>query len=206
MTQLIIDGVAARQREPWRMRAWRWSSFAVLYLVLVAVFRATVADINYVPSGSMAPTLSTGDFIFVNVLAYGFKLPFTQQPLWEWSAPERGDVVVFYAPGREKRFVKRVVGLPGDSIEMRQGQLFVNGKPTSEASIVRGEAGSFGPQTVPPGRFFVMGDNRGGSIDSRSFGGIERWRIIGRATAVIFALDRDACSLPRWDRCFRLLP
>ena len=110
-----------------RARARRWwrKEFRPILILTVILFsvRSSLADWNDVPSGSMQPTILVGDRIFVNKLAYDLKVPFTTLHLAEWSNPQRGDIVVFYSPHDGKRLVKRVVGLPGDSIELRNDVL-----------------------------------------------------------------------------------
>src|SRR5687767_10009385 len=104
--------------------------FAFVVLVLLS-FRSSIADWNDVPTGSMNPTILEGDRVFVNKLAYGLKVPFTTLHLLRWDQPERGQVVVFYAPHDGTRMVKRVIAVPGDTVEMRDGVLIVNGQPSS---------------------------------------------------------------------------
>jgi len=223
-----------------KTRARRWwreeiRPFLILALVLFAI-RSSLADWNDVPTGSMRPTILEGDRIFVNKLAYGLKFPFTTWHLAEWSDPQRGDIAVFYSPHDGKRLVKRVVGLPGDTIELRNNQLVINGavleyEPIAEASLrdvppaeragrffaseqlpgrIHAVAGyppapalrTFGPVRVAEGHYFMMGDNRDDSFDSRYWGTVERQRIIGRATTVVLSLDRQHYWLPRWQRTF----
>ncbi len=153
---------------------------------------------------------------------------------------KRGDVVVFFSPADEVRLVKRVVGLPGDTIELRDNQLFVNDNavqyealpqkviaelPAKEqshheyateelathphpvmATPALNARRTFGPLTVPEGKYFMMGDNRDNSYDSRFYGCVERRRIVGRATSVVISLDHDHHFSPRWHRFFTALP
>jgi signal peptidase I len=190
-------------------------------------------------SGSMSPTVQQGDCILVNKLAYDLKIPFTQRHLVEWSAPERGDVVLLLAPDAGDLLVKRVVGRPGDQIELRENVLFVNGEPATHTTIdlrshgeiaPRGEAKNhlvreklgarvhpvkftsdqparrcYGPVTVPESQYFVLGDNRDESIDSRSFGFVARDRILGRAATVVLALRSANSPFPARHRWFRWL-
>src|SRR3954464_13177679 len=111
----------------------------ILPLVILAVvlfsIRSSLADWNDVPTGSMKPTIVEGDRVFVNKLAYDLKVPFTTWHIAEWSNPQRGDIVVFYSPHDGKRLVKRVVGLPGDTIELRNDVLVLNGKVVEYAPI-----------------------------------------------------------------------
>jgi signal peptidase I len=151
--------------------------------LLVATFavRKVLVDINRIPSASMCPTLLPGDFILVNRLAFGLHIPFIH---WHttWSAPARGELVVFIAPGMEKCCVKRVVGLPGEQITVEGRQFF-----------------------VPRGQYFVMGDNRDQSVDSRCFGCVEETRIMGRATTLLISFDPANHCWPRWSRFGRQL-
>jgi len=180
----------------------------------------------------MKPTIEEGDRVVVNKLAYDLKIPFTTVQLFKWGDPHRGDIVVLFSPVDGTRLVKRVVGIPGDRIEMRDNQLFVNGRAakwkeigsqddTEQGSSLLVEenlAGlthevmftpqipavrSFGPLTVPTGRYFVMGDNRDNSNDSRFIGLIDRRRIVGKATAVAFSFDRSHHFAPRFERFFK---
>jgi signal peptidase I len=203
-------------------------------LLVVSSLRSALADWNDVPTGSMKPTIEEGDRVVVNKLAYDLKIPFTTVEVFKWSDPQRGDIVVLFSPVDGTRLVKRVVGVPGDRIEMRENQLFVDDRAaawkevrsqddseqgnslvveenlagrthrvmfTPQMPAVR----SFGPLTVPPGRYFVMGDNRDNSNDSRFIGLIERRRIVGKATAVAFSFDRSRHYAPRFDRFFKLI-
>ena len=207
----------------------------VLALVLFAV-RSSLADWNDVPSGSMRPTILEGDRIFVNKLAYDLKVPFTTWHIAEWSNPQRGDIVVFYSPHDGQRLVKRVVGLPGDTIELRNNALIINGQPVAYQPIaeellrdipsaqrtgrvfateqlpgqthaVGGNSAapamrSFAPIRVAEGQYFMMGDNRDDSFDSRYWGTVARKQIVGRASAVVISLNKDNHWLPRWGRTF----
>jgi signal peptidase I len=223
-----------------RARRW-WRKDIRPILILLAVMcsiRSSLADWNVVPTGSMKPTILEGDYVFVNKVAYDLKVPFTRWHLAEWSNPQRGEVVVFFSPYDEMRLVKRVVGLPGDVIELRHDQLYVNGNPMSygplDARISdqlpesersqsvfateqlsahnhavmaipgRGAKRDFGPVTVPADHFFMLGDNRDNSFDSRYYGAVERKRIVGRATGVVLSLNKANYWLPR-NRFFKSL-
>jgi signal peptidase I len=201
-------------------------------LLVVSSLRSALADWNDVPTGSMKPTIEEGDRVVVNKLAYDLKVPFTTFELLKWGDPQRGDIVVLFSPADGTRLVKRVVGVPGDRIEMRDNTLFVNGRAAqwreiglqddseqgSSVLVEENLAGvnhevmftpqipavrSFGPLTVPPGRYFVMGDNRDNSNDSRFIGLIDRRRIVGKATAVAFSFDRAHHFAPRFNRFFK---
>ena len=185
----------------------------------------------------MKPTIVEGDRIFVNKLAYGLRAPMTSWWLAEWAEPQRGDVVVFFSPDGGDRMVKRVIGGPGDQIQVLRNRLFVNGKPVQYGPIdaevkaalsddelqrsrlitekldgrwhammtIPGRVGirTFGPITVPEGHYFMMGDNRDNSRDSRWFGCVERSAIVGKATAVLLSLDPSRHYMPRWGRFFQ---
>ena len=226
--------LSSRARRWWRKEI---RPLLVLALVICSI-RSSLADWNDVPTGSMRPTILEGDRVFVNKLAYDLKVPFTTLHLAEWSNPRRGDIVVFFSPHDGKRLVKRVVGLPGDMMELRSDALVINGQPVEYsppsaeglrdlppedrvnqlfaterlpgrphivATIPLAPARrDFGPYRVPDGCYFMMGDNRDNSFDSRYFGPVERKRILGRATAVALSFDHEDW-FPRWRRFFTSL-
>ena len=206
----------------------------LLIVLLVTSFRSAIADWNVVPSGSMNPTIVEGDRIFVNKLAFGLRVPYTSLHLAQWSEPRRGDVIVFHSPADGVRMVKRVVGLPGETISMVDNLLYIDGQPANIALTPAGVAGgrifatekltgvgiahpiivtpalparrSFAPVTVPAGHYFVLGDNRDNSGDSRYFGCVPRGGITGRSSRVIYSLNPDDYYLPRWERTLEPLP
>jgi signal peptidase I len=173
---------------------------AGLVLVLTLA-RAVVADWYRVPTGSMWPTIAPGDRIFVDKLAYGLRVPFTDRWLIEGAAPRAGDVVLFADP-RGGRFplVKRVVAVAGQTVAARRGVLLVDGAPQAlevlgDGHVIERLAGvahasgaldlaAFGPVVVPAGHVFVMGDNRAASLDSREMGAIPRRLLRGRVLGV----------------------
>ncbi len=221
---------------------WLWNEWVKTLLVVVLVvggFRSAIADWNDVPTGSMQPTILEGDRIVVNKLAYDLKVPFTRWRLARWGEPQRGDIVVLFSPADGQRLVKRVIGLPGDLVALRNDRLVINGAPVAYRPLVgvplrevqpgplparlfaTEELPSrphtvmitpqlpamrfFGPVRVPEGDYFLMGDNRDESGDSRVFGFVPGDRIVGRATAVAASVDPSDHYLPRWDRFFRAL-
>ena len=111
-----------------------WRSL-IIFLIVMILFRSTIADWNQVPTGSMKPTILEGDRIVVNKLAYDLKVPFTTWHLAEWSNPTRGEIVTFYSPDDEKLLIKRVIGIPSDVIKMRDNQLFINQKPATYSRL-----------------------------------------------------------------------
>ncbi|MBX7136483.1 MAG: signal peptidase I [Oligoflexia bacterium] len=150
-------------------------------LVILAVFlRGSVVEAFKIPSGSMIPTLMIGDHILVSKFSYGLRLPFFRKSIYQFSTPRRGDVVVFTRPDdpstphedeSQINIIKRVIGLPGDTVEVRGTTVYINNSPLSE-SYARWEEGgvvegNFGPEIVPAGHIFLMGDNRDHSKDSR---------------------------------------
>src|SRR5262249_2447276 len=150
---------------------------------VAVLLRTYVVQTFWIPSGSMVPTLQENDRVIVNKLSY------------HMHAVHRGDIVVFTTPpGVSRSFkdlVKRVVGLPGQEVSGHGGHVFVNGKELAEKYLPAGTATSdFGPETVPPNSFWVMGDNRGNSADSRVFGSIAKRTIVGRAFLRIWPLNR----------------
>ena len=194
----------------------------IVFLLCFGVFRTAVADWNPIPSGSMRPTLLEGDVVFVNRLAYNIKLPLTDIVLAPLGDPQRGDIVTFSSPRDGTRLIKRIVGVPGDRIEMHGDLLTVNGvvahyDDTWEAPDPVGPgrtlasvhaterlAGSeravqflpqvharrdMAPLTVPPGNFFMLGDNRDNSEDSRYIGVVPRALLIGKANHIVVSAD-----------------
>jgi signal peptidase I len=225
--------------KPILKQLWReWIKPLGLLFVIVAPLKSAVLDWNWVPTGSMKPTILEWDLVLVNKLAYDLKVPFTTTHVSKWGDPQRGDIAVCFSPADGTRLVKRVIGLPGDSIELRNDVLFVNGQaqgysPLDSARykpdifedkhpivavehlgqtdhLVMALPGrlamrTFGPVSVPPDRYFMMGDSRDNSTDSRFFGTVERAQIVGRASAVIISFDSSRYFLPRWDRIVQSL-
>ena len=112
-------------------RFWCEYRGLAIFLVVMVLFRSAIADWNQVPTGSMKPTILEGDRVIVNKLAYDLKVPFTSWPIQTWADPTPGEIVTFYSPKDEKLLIKRVIGVPGDVISMRNNQLFYNGRPAS---------------------------------------------------------------------------
>ncbi|MGD0813269.1 MAG: signal peptidase I [Verrucomicrobiota bacterium] len=221
----------------WCRKLWRENKSLLIMVIIFTAVRSAIADWNDVPTGSMNPTIVQGDRLFVNKLAYDLKVPFTTWHLAQWSNPKRGDIVVFFSPVDGTRLVKRVIGLPGDKIELANERLLINGQP-SEYEALPSDTGrdvppdkdglrvyaeekaggmashlvtilpqrpalrTFGPVTVPEGKYFMMGDNRDNSNDSRFWGAVDRNRIVGRALVVVLSVDREHFYEPRWHRFF----
>ena len=186
------------------------SEIVIAALLLALVLRTFVIHAFKIPSGSMLPSLQIGDQILVSKFSYGIKLPFIMKTLIPIGVPERGDVVVFvYPQDRSKDYVKRVIGVSGDTIEIRNKQLFLNGRLCKDPYakhydplIIPGSMHSrdnFGPITIPAGSIFVMGDNRDYSNDSRFWGTVDVQDVIGKALIVFFSWDSDRHAI-RWNR------
>ncbi|MEX1198043.1 MAG: signal peptidase I [Pseudohongiellaceae bacterium] len=212
---------------------WKDNRKFVLILACIVGFKSAVADLNSISGHSMQPNLLDGDKVWVNKVAYDISLPFVDMPLLSVDDPERGDIVIIDSVAAGKRLVKRVVGIPGDAVYMRNGMLVVNDEvaayervtpgPEDGTTIVseqlqkhdyqalitaesgRRSVNSHGPMEVPPGHYFVLGDNRGNSADSRVYSFIGRDEIVGRSSSVIFSLDPDKHFLPRTGRFLHAL-
>jgi len=174
----------------------------IIALLLALVIRTYLVQAFKIPSGSMEDTLAIGDHLLVNKFIYGTKIPFTASQIIKVRDPRRGDVIVFeYPEDPSKDFIKRVIGTPGDVVEGKDKQVYVNGAPYQnpheihkEREIVPKEMNprdSFGPVTVPPNSYFVMGDNRDRSYDSRFWGFVSRDKIKGLAFIKYWSWDRE---------------
>lgn len=189
---------------------------AIIIAVVIALFiRTFVVQAFKIPSGSMKPTLQIGDHILVNKFSYGVKLPIFRNTLIPIGDPQREDIVVFiYPQDRSKDFIKRVIAVAGDTIEMKDKKLFLNGKPYRDpygtyldnmvlpASIQPRD--NFGPIQVPRGSIFVMGDNRDHSLDSRYWGFVPLKDVMGKAFLIYFSWDGENTNV-RWNRLGNLL-
>ena len=203
------------------------SFFPVLLVVLV--LRSFVVEPFQIPSASMVPSLEVGDYILVNKFNYGLRLPVTGTKLMEVGEPKRGDVMVFFPPGDSRYFIKRVVGLPGDKLQYINKKLYVNGKLMPQTlvaevpplqpvtQVIREQLGYVAhlihhdkriyrgdfETTVAPGHYFMMGDNRDNSSDSRVWGEVPEENIVGQAFA-IWMHWRSFSELPSFDRVGRI--
>ena len=217
--------VLAKQRiEDEPVPAWvEYSGSFFPVLLLVLVLRSFLFEPFQIPSKSMVPTLKVGDFILVNKFAYGLRLPVVRTKFLDVSDPQRGDVMVFFPPDDERYFIKRVIGLPGDEVHIVNNQLYINGEPVNQTMLPspKGEdpryllaeealgdeghimrkrrfASRFGRNysaVVPAGHYFMMGDNRDNSSDSRDWGPVPEANIVGKAVVTWMHWD-DFFSLP----------
>ena len=184
----------------------RWQKLLLEYLealavalVLAFVIRTFVVQAFKIPSGSMLDTLLIGDHLLVNKFLYGTHIPFTDKVVLPLEEPQRGDVIVFEFPeDTTKDFIKRIIGVPGDVVEMKDKVLTRNGETLVEPYIKHTDSGlqqrrdNFGPITVPAGKYFVMGDNRDESYDSRFWGFVDKDKIRGKAWMIYWSWDGPA--------------
>ncbi|MDB5037486.1 MAG: lepB [Bacteriovoracaceae bacterium] len=211
-------------------------AFAVAFF-----FRTTIASPRHIPTGSMIPTIKIGEFIFVNMFKYDWHIPFTRKSFVKRADPEKGDVVVFEYPlDPDKDYIKRVIATPGDTVEVKDDRVILNGVPQemtmvedksilddltpkydpTTASLYREKTGSvfhyvmllnmrrpmdFGPETVPENSFFVMGDNRDDSQDSRYWGYVPREKLLGKAGFTWFSFNSDHFPYLRFSRFFKMI-
>lgn len=198
--------------------------FYSIFLIIMICVRSSVFASYYVPTGSMNPTILKGDFFFTNKLAYRLKVPFSKTSVFEWGIPSRGELIVFKFPENEKElYTKRVIGIPGDIVEMRAGRLFVNGQGiklepagtkdgitffretlsgreyTIQHMPGRSYMADVPPVKVPDGHIFVMGDNRDNSYDSRAWGCLPLGNVEGELLVRWFSFDLEGLR-PRFSR------
>ncbi len=205
----------------------------LLFLLGLGVMRGALADWNPVPTGSMRPTVLEGDVVLVDKRAYDWRLPFTSIDLHRHGEPQRGDVVVALSPADGTRLLKRLVALPGDTVAVVDGRLWLNGAPvplTAGQTVadepsplgplpawradealpqgavhavqrlpVHGPLQQMPPLTLGPDDYFLLGDNRDNSADSRVFGPVPRRLLVGRVSRLLVSVDPQAWA-PRWER------
>lgn len=226
---------AERTERTLRQAAWEWTKSIAMGFVLFLLLRTFLIQTFTITSGSMEGTLLVGDFLVLSKSAYGATIPGTDLKLPGYSEPKRGDVVVFRGHHEPIDLVKRLIGLPGDTLAMENGQLIINGHRIEEPYVRHTDPASdghhpwmswqadylvnsvdparyrptrdnWGPIVVPQDRYFVMGDNRDESLDSRYWGFVDPASLKGRAVVLYFSYDRNALgALPilnqiRWGR------
>jgi signal peptidase I len=223
--------VAEQARGTISTGRWMWEWFKAISTALVLFFliRAFLVEAFKIPTGSMENTLMIGDFLLVNKLVYGAEIPMVQQRLPALSAPQHGDVIVFYPPHEPtKNYVKRAVGMPGDTLEMRDKVLYINGEPVTEEYaryvdpfsdpadprmewqrdfLPAGKRDwrsyhptrdNWGPIAVPDGKIFTLGDNRDNSEDSRYWGFVDEAAVRGRPLVVYYSFVPDGAHPFAW--------
>lgn len=209
-------------------KIWHNNKQFIVFILLMTVFRSAIADWYTVPTGSMQPTIKEGDRIIVNKMAYDFRLPFTQISLFTTGEPQRGDIAVFESVAADNRLIKRIIGLPGDVVSLKNEQLTINGKPINYTlakqtaqqflaienlgaikHLIRidsdqsNQLSNFNAITVPENSYLVLGDNRRNSADSRVYGFVPRHELKGKATDIAFSLNYNNYYLPRSERFFK---
>jgi signal peptidase I len=206
----------ARKGRKRKSQFREWTEAIVLALVIALLVRTFVLQAFKIPSASMVPTLQVGDHILVWKFMYGVKIPWVDKKLWMRS-PDRGDIIVFtYPRDKTKDFIKRVIALPGEKIQIVGREILVNDTPIEDPwgqySIrqrgTRTILDDYGPVTVPPNSLFVMGDNRDNSQDSRYWGFVGLNAVKGNAFIIYFSWDRRTRSLLekiRWSRLGHLI-
>ncbi|MBF0152529.1 MAG: signal peptidase I [Magnetococcales bacterium] len=227
---LLLPGQRLLDQPSW----FREYYDAIVLAVGIALFvRTFIIEPFKIPSGSMIPTLLVGDYLFVNKLSYGHRIPFTGERVLFGRGPQRGDIAVFEYPKEpNKDYIKRIIGLPGDRVVYDHKRLFINGNPVAytisgsfsyqnergyeisaeqrqekleqapHSILVQNQMDFIDKRTevvVPPGHYFVMGDNRDNSNDSRIWGFVPSYRLVGKAVALFWSWDANASS-PRWKR------
>lgn len=212
-----------KSKSPLKQKAhhiYREYRSTALFIFLFFCIRSSFADWSPVPTGSMIPTILEGDVITINKAAYDIRIPFTHISLLKTGEPVRGDIVVFDSEVSDKRLVKRLIGLPGDVIEMQNNQLIINGQAVhyeimgndliehlEEKShkiflFENANSGyqSFAQVKVPDGYYLMLGDSRDNSVDSRFIGFVPRKELVGRAARVAISFDMDNFFVPRTGR------
>ncbi|MDO9309541.1 MAG: signal peptidase I [Deltaproteobacteria bacterium] len=205
-----VDTLVKQVEAPAKSKIREYAESILWAVVLALVIRTCVIQSFKIPSGSMEDTLVIGDCLLVNKFIYGIKVPFTDFRVPRLRAPERGDVIVFrYPEDRSKDFIKRLIGVPGDEVLVRDKRVYVNGSLYQNPHEVHkdpqimprelNQRDNFGPVRVPANSYFVMGDNRDNSYDSRFWGFVPQADVVGKAFIKYWSWDQSRW-LPRWQR------
>jgi signal peptidase I len=196
-------------------KLWDWTKSLLIALILALFIRAFIVQAYKIPSGSMIPTLLIGDYLLVNKLAYGIKNPIKDDFIYFWKFPKRQEIVVFTYPQNKKLdFIKRVIGLPGDTVQIVNKKVYVNGKLLNEPYVQFSDPeiypqeisprDNYGPIKVPPEHIFVLGDNRDQSYDSRFWGFVPIKYLKGKALIIYFSWDSQDFKI-RFNRIGKLI-
>lgn len=176
-----------------------WTESIIIAVILALIIRTFVIQAFKIPSGSMIPTFKVGDRIFVSKFIYGARIPFTDWSLPAVRKPQRGDIIVFRSPeDKKKDFVKRLIALSGEEVEIRDGRIYINDKAIEEPSSIRSvyyyNAGEFGAEgqitKVPEDAYFALGDNSASSRDSRYWGFVPKKNVIGKVLFIYWPVFR----------------
>lgn len=208
--EIQTDNVDAKKKG--KLRETIESILVALFFALL--IRAFVVQAFKIPSGSMEPTLLVGDYLLVTKFTYGYKFPFIKKRVFSFNKPDRGDIVVFkYPVDPDKDFIKRVIGIEGDEILIKDKKVFVNGKPFEiEKAVYRDNVilpkelnprDNYGPVRVPKDNLFVMGDNRDSSLDSRFWGFVPIENLRGKAFIIYWSFDSNNYPFYRLDKKIR---
>lgn len=187
-------------------RIWEYSEALIVAIILAFFIRAFVIQAYRIPSGSMLETLQVGDYLFITRFNYDLKIPFTSKSFFRTGDPAHGDIIVFkYPVDPSQDYIKRVIGVPGDTIEIREKQVYRNGEKLDEPYVRFENPWSRipgfdvrPPFIVPEDSFFVLGDNRDNSEDSRRWGFVPRENIHGKAWMIYWSWE--GFKNIRWDR------
>lgn len=190
----------------WQSTLREYLEALAIALVLAFFIRTFIVQAFKIPSGSMLQTLQIGDHLLVKKFSYGVKLPFTDHVIIPVGSPKYKDIIVFKYPGDPSiDYIKRVIGVPGDTVEVRDKKVFVNGKELNEPYVQYTDAGhispmrdNMAPRKIPKGEYFVMGDNRDGSNDSRFWGNVPEENILGKAWVIYWSWEGP--QNVRWSR------
>jgi len=188
---MLNDRVKSQTRE--------WIESIIIAVILALVIRAFVVQAFKIPSGSMIPTFHIGDRIFVNKFLYGARIPFTDARLPALRQPIRGDIMVFRSPEDGKKdFVKRLIATEGETVEIRDGKIYIDNKVVDAPDSIKGvyyhNSGDYGGQSqvikVPNGSYYVLGDNSSSSRDSRYWGFVPKNNLIGKVIVIYWPIHR----------------
>src|ERR1035437_5485804 len=207
--------VKIKNKGKLKSKVHEYAEAIIIAILIAVVVRTFVVQAFKIPSRSMVPTLLVGDHILVNKFIYGVKVPFLRKTIIPITNPQRGDIVVFIYPNdRSKDYIKRVIGVSGDKIEIKNKIIFINSKQYSDAYGIYSDnvtypgsmqpRDNFGPVTVPPESLFVMGDNRDESADSRFWGFVDLKDVEGNAFIIYWSWNREEINL-RWQRLGSIL-
>jgi signal peptidase I len=197
-----------------KSKAREYAETLIIALLIALFVRAFVVQAFKIPSSSMEPTLLVGDHLLVNKFIYGIRIPLIDKKIFRFSKPQRGDIIVFIFPrDKSKDFIKRVIGLPGDTVEIRDRKIYINDRLIEDPWGAYSSWGpttpdNYGPNKVPSHSLFVLGDNRNNSQDSRYWGFVPLNDVLGKAFIMYWSWNWDNPSIfdkVRWKRIGRLI-